>query len=1567
MPKNPFQHRIKSLFADLEAESEELPGYGEELATPKGSPERSQTEIEVGEKALPASSDRIPVPTWPISPTNVDGFTGFLADGEKIIPASRILTKAGKESLQNQQAVFCDSDAGDPAALAMSLPAGEMGSDLLLEILAPEGERYWSEDERLLVETVADQLNLALENAHLFQETNQAREQLQLTLVETERLYKTSRMLTAARDLHEILTAVIEGLQIEGINRGVLYVFELNNQGEIESARTVANWYSGQGETPAPLGALLSGPLLRSQPLLCNQEPAFINDIETDQRLNQEERNLLRKNSIRAFGVIPLWIGSRQFGSLLLQGEAPEVFGMRDVRSYPALAGQMAAAVQNRLLFEQTQVALNQTEELYQASAAFNAASNYEDILQVLMDFSILGDQSAGMVSITLFDRPWSQGYLPEWLQTVSTWSRFQNEPPAQRIPLSDWPGIRRLLNPDKVTLVENAAGDARLDRYAREEYVHKRQARSLLFVPFNIGEQWIGFVTAVFRDSMLAAGNDLRRLMGLAGQAAVAIENIRLFQETRRRNEELAAINKIISAASQSLETSQMMGEVLSQLLATVPYEAGLISIWDRDNNQLHLAAHQEIPQILLYELEEKGLAGTLYKLVYDRAETIILNDLRQNPPADVDQLQNLGMRSYLGVPIESKGKVLGAICLFDKEAKTSNQEAVRLVQAVGRQVGVALENAGLFEQTQQALNTTAALYEASADLNAAQSYQEILIALQKHTIFGTADQLLNLSLFDRPWTEETPPNWVTPIARRSPLPSSIAKSRYPLQAFAGSLHLLSPEHPTIIEDILEDKRLDESVRHLYGQEFQGQSALFVPLVVGGQWIGFLNAVYGVPRKFAEQEIRRLMALANQAAIAVQNLRSLEESRRIAGQLQTAAEIARDTISTLTLDTVLRRAVQLLCDRFQYYHASIFLADPTREYMVVQEATGEAGEEMKRTGHKIAIGSQSVIGQVGLQGEPLVINDVKKDATHQPNPLLPDTQSELGIPLKVGDRIIGALDVQATRVDAFSPEEIPVLQILADQIAVAVDNARSYELEQKAVAEMRELDKLKSQFLANMSHELRTPLNSIIGFSRVILKGIDGPINDLQEQDLNAIYNSGQHLLGLINDVLDLSKIEAGKMELTFEDDVNLPDMINSVLSTASGLIKDKPVELHKQIASDIPPVRADPIKIRQVLLNLLSNAAKFTEQGSITVQADLKEETQGRQEVLISVIDTGPGINQEDQGKLFQPFSQVDGSLTRKSGGTGLGLSICRHLIEMHGGQIGLESTPGEGARFYFSIPVIPGNDQMELPEKRKRGRPIVLCIEDQPQIIQLYERYLDKYGYQVVGLTDPKLAIEKAKQLRPYAITLDVMMPEVDGWQVLRYLKADEETHSIPVLVCTILENQEKGFSLGAADYLMKPILEDDLLGALNRLGGSENIKRILLIDDDPQTLESFENILKKTASDEKQALHMMRASGGFEAIHILRSWLPDVIILDPLMSDLDSFTFLETLRNEPAHSEIPVLILTSDGISDSQRRRLEDFSTKMLQKGAVDETQLLIQLEQALSRVGDKTNNSYRASA
>ncbi|MGE5643889.1 MAG: GAF domain-containing protein [Byssovorax cruenta] len=671
---------------------------------------------------------------------------------------------------------------------------------------------------------------------------------------------------------------------------------------------------------------------------------------------------------------------------------------------------------------------------------------------------------------------------------------------------------------------------------------------------------------------------------------------------------------------------------------------------------------------------------------------------------------------------------------------------------------------------------------------------------------------------------------------------------------------------------------------------------------------------------------------------------KSEETLKRRNDYLAASSEIGRLVTSTLDLNTIFTRTVNLISERFGFYFASIYIIEETGFKAVLREATGEAGEAMKAQRYAIAIGSASTVGKVSESGEYLLINDTAHDPLHQPNPLLLDTQSEVAIPLRIGSRTVGVIDIQSTETFAFTEDDISVLQSLADQVAVAIDNARSYELSQQLIKDLREVDQLKSQFLANMSHELRTPLNSIIGFSRVILKGIDGPVTDLQQQDLTAIYNSGQHLLGLINDILDLARIEAGKMELNFEE-VHIAELTTSVLSTAKGLVKEKPIQLLQRIPSDMPTIRGDTMRVRQVLLNLISNASKFTDEGSITVQALTQKGPTGKMEALINVIDTGPGISLEDQEKLFKAFSQVDGSATRKTGGSGLGLSICANLIQLHGGRIGVTSEVGKGSTFWFTIPLYH-----QPLEKIPADKKIILAIDDDPQVIGLYERYLNPQGYYVVALTDPSQAKERILELKPFAVTLDIMMPHKDGWTVLTELKSDAATRDYPVIICSIIEQADKGFSLGAADYLVKPILEEDLVHALDRLNKTGKIRQVLVIDDDPNDLRLIEKVISESGR-----YKAILAEGGRKGWEALNTNAPDAIILDIFMPDMDGFTILEKLREDPLLRHIPVLVVSGGGLTNEQQKQLKEYGQRLITKGSLKEGELLSNIEASLKRI------------
>ncbi|MCC7447571.1 MAG: GAF domain-containing protein, partial [Anaerolineae bacterium] len=392
-------------------------------------------------------------------------------------------------------------------------------------------------------------------------------------------------------------------------------------------------------------------------------------------------------------------------------------------------------------------------------------------------------------------------------------------------------------------------------------------------------------------------------------------------------------------------------------------------------------------------------------------------------------------------------------------------------------------------------------------------------------------------------------------------------------------------------------------------------------------------------------------------------------------------------------MDTLLQTVADLTKDSFNLYHAHIYLLDDTGINLVLAAGAGEVGRTMKARKHRIPLSrEQSLVARAARTRESVLVNNVLLDPDFLPNPQLPETRAETAIPMIVGDKLVGVLDTQANTVDRFTPDDVRIKTILAEQIAVAVQNARLYAAQYEAAEQLRTVDRLKNEFLANMSHELRTPLNSIIGYAEVMIDGIDGELTSEALEDVNAIHDSGQHLLSMINDILDLAKIEAGRMELD-QEPVSVAEVADEVQRITSVLLKDKPVELVVTIPDDLPAAWADHVRLRQILNNLVSNAAKFTQEGTITIQARVTAYQNGSgpaHMLQVSVIDTGEGIAADHLELVFQQFRQADGSSTRKAGGTGLGLAITRHLVEMHGGHIWVESTLGKGTTFAFTIPI-------------------------------------------------------------------------------------------------------------------------------------------------------------------------------------------------------------------------------------------------------------------------------------
>ncbi len=400
---------------------------------------------------------------------------------------------------------------------------------------------------------------------------------------------------------------------------------------------------------------------------------------------------------------------------------------------------------------------------------------------------------------------------------------------------------------------------------------------------------------------------------------------------------------------------------------------------------------------------------------------------------------------------------------------------------------------------------------------------------------------------------------------------------------------------------------------------------------------------------------------------------------------LEIAADVSKQVTTVLEVAQLLPQFVELTRRGFDLYHVSVFLHDAEKNSLQLVAATGSAGKKMKAEGRSFDIlNAQGLVPQAARQREVVVANNVQTAESFAFNPHLPQTRSEAAFPMTIGTNLVGVLDLQSDQLDRFGDDDVRVLTTLAEQIAVAVRNAQLFAQAEAAREQAEQADQVKSQFLASVSHELRTPLNAIINFTMFVTREKMGPVTEKQMDVLNKVVGNGRHLLNLINDVLDMSKIESGSLELYVEDDISLNEELETVVSTAQSLLEDSSVELITDIQPDLPRLTGDRQRILQIMLNLVSNACKFTEAGRVTIAAHHEND-----EIILSVADTGPGIALEDQAAVFESFKQTETGL-RHGKGTGLGMPISRSLAEAHGGRLWLASTPGEGATFYVALPV-------------------------------------------------------------------------------------------------------------------------------------------------------------------------------------------------------------------------------------------------------------------------------------
>jgi signal transduction histidine kinase/ActR/RegA family two-component response regulator len=653
-----------------------------------------------------------------------------------------------------------------------------------------------------------------------------------------------------------------------------------------------------------------------------------------------------------------------------------------------------------------------------------------------------------------------------------------------------------------------------------------------------------------------------------------------------------------------------------------------------------------------------------------------------------------------------------------------------------------------------------------------------------------------------------------------------------HPLARNRSSIVGRAAEDRTTVQ--IRDVLADADYGRLDLQRLTGfRTLMSTPMVLQDEVVGVLSMWRTDVAPFDDRERQLLEEFAVQGAIVLRQvdlMRALEsrgaELSDKVEQLEALREVDEAVGSSLDLDEVLERIVTNAVRLTNLGFGDITLSTEGGSILEYEEATdsfyvrgryGSSPALWERLRDITIDRKSSVIGQAALADQPLEIPDLGAVARDD----FLDTifqggwRSVLAVPMIAGDEMIGVLVIRRRGTGDFPPDVVELLETFASQSALAIVNARLYrELETQSRA-LEIASNHKSEFLASMSHELRTPLNAVIGFSEVLLERTFGEINERQEEYLRDIWNSGRHLLALLNEILDLSKVEAGQMVL----DPNIFS-VASALEYTLAMVRERAaahaITISVDIADDVGEIEADELRLKQVVLNLLHNAVKFTpDGGSVSLRANRKDA-----ELVVTVTDTGIGIPPEDQEKIFDSFQQGGRGPAREEG-TGLGLTLCRKIVALFGGRMWLDSKVGEGSTFGFAIPTATRAAEVSTAHKVSEF-PVVVLVDDDRASLDLMSAYLEDAQVQVIRATDGVSGLQLIRKVLPAAVVLDIKLPRLDGWQVLAELKAADDTAAIPVVIASIVDDRQRGMAAGADIQLLKPVSRDDLIGALRKVG-------------------------------------------------------------------------------------------------------------------------------------------------
>ncbi|MDQ7036926.1 MAG: GAF domain-containing protein [Anaerolineae bacterium] len=1270
---------------------------------------------------------------------------------------------------------------------------------------------------------------------------------LQANLSETMLLYQTQQTLAESDTLDDVLNNIIAQLTMQQPTDAYII---LNN--EESHTLELARYLVQPIENANALYPVLTDNLLN------------INDVQRSTGLDSDARRNLMDVGARAVMVLPLRSKSRPrpLGWLVIIDNEPEAFTSEQERTMTTIADMASTAVDNRMLVASTQEALQETAALYRATTTISRSHNLMELFSAI-ETALAGlgaDMYAGFLTqeqglLEMFNRGFGD--------SVENGMNFSD---LMRLPLSQADGMY------VADITRTTLGDF-------ERAVLKGQnIQAFAAINLRMKDKHDGRLFVAFKDKHLFTENETNFMNAVVDSASVVIDNQVLLEQVQSTLQETSVLYQASKALLDTNNPKDIIdvivnyliephiNQVFIALLNTADWNAAGASVevaasWQSGSDIDLLGVTLSPDQFPAWTQLSTDTVSVIHD-IYDEAYDL---DMMEQT-----SIESLDSRSLVIIPLQVPGRSIGAIWLGSQDVYRYSARDMRIFQAFAEQTSLTLEAARLLEQTEgraRQLQTSAVISQSVGQILDLDVLLPQVVALIQEQFSYDHVQIF---LMD----DEN--DWAILHASTGEAGERLLNVEHKLQRGSASVigRVTEVGEPSIALDTA-----DANVIHAPNPFLPlTRSEMALPLLVKGEVVGALDVQSNQPNAFTDEDIQVLTTLSAQIAVAIENARLYEDSERSAADMGFLFEVTTAAAAAETLGESLQTVASQMREALNSQAVAIFLPQVYEDFHGNQKTLLEiealAIESGVTAGNisSIEIGDEeNIFGIVGQSLQTQMIQDVAHDERYFPISL--NANSAMAVPISSGARLIGLIVVESTRPNAYDNDTETLLLTLSGSLSAVIQNTLLLQQLEETVEQLREVDRLKSQFLASMSHELRTPLNSIIGFSRVMLKGIDGPLTDMQEQDLSTIFNSGNHLLNLINDILDQAKIEANELNLQFSY-FDVKPMIEGVKSIAIGMLKEKPLMLTVEIAPNMPQAFGDEFRSRQILLNLVSNAIKFTNEGGVTIRAYTMEGHNGTL-VRIDIVDTGIGIEEKDMPILFQQFRQVDNSLTRTVGGTGLGLPISKSLAEMQGGELLVASEMMVGSTFSVTIPCYQGAEE-ELERLREGKRTYNTGLDDKKS----------EASAPASGLIS-KADVEKAKRIK------------------------EDHTDDIPSLATDLGEPMGDTQQMKTVRPQRSAMIDANVTQSIPMM----NKQRLaLLIEDNKDMVNQFRRILQR------EGFEVQTADFPAYAEAMVSQMRPQVVIMDVNFADGKGWELLKNLKERDDTYDIPIIVTTMSDDSE-----------------------------------------------